>query len=187
MRLTCTSRRKGEVLSSARWGGGERGWEGSETPGGFEAFQLPTPGPRLATSQAWRAPCPWWVTEDTEEVTPPASHQTQITTQNRDTHAETNPQGCQRIARRDKKAFLSDQCKEIEENNRMGKTRDLLKKIRDTPGTFHRGVRPRLEGKPRTPLSSRVATRAVMNIGVHVTLSILVSSVCIPSSGIAGS
>ena len=43
----------------------------------------------------------------------------------------------QRIARRDKKAFLSDQCKEIEENNRMGKTRDLFKKIRATEGTFH--------------------------------------------------
>ena len=43
----------------------------------------------------------------------------------------------QRIARREKKAFLSDQCKEIEENNRMGKTRDLFKKIRDTKGTFH--------------------------------------------------
>ena len=43
----------------------------------------------------------------------------------------------QRIARRDKKPFLSDQCKEIEENNRMGKTRDLFKKIRDTKGTFH--------------------------------------------------
>ena len=43
----------------------------------------------------------------------------------------------QRIARRDKKAFLSDQCKEIEENNRMGKARDLFKKIRDTKGTFH--------------------------------------------------
>ena len=43
----------------------------------------------------------------------------------------------QRIARRDKKAFLSDHCKEIEENNKMGKTRDLLKKIRDTKGTFH--------------------------------------------------
>ena len=43
----------------------------------------------------------------------------------------------QRIARRDKEAFLSDQCKEIEENNRMGKTRDLFKKIRDTKGTFH--------------------------------------------------
>ena len=43
----------------------------------------------------------------------------------------------QRIARKDKKTFLSDWCKEIEENNRMGKTRDLLKKIRDTKGTFH--------------------------------------------------
>ena len=43
----------------------------------------------------------------------------------------------QKIARRDKKAFLNDQCKEIEENNRMGKTRDLFKKIRDTKGTFH--------------------------------------------------
>ena len=43
----------------------------------------------------------------------------------------------QRTARRDKKAFFSDQCKEIEENNRMGKTRDLFKKIRDTKGTFH--------------------------------------------------
>ena len=42
-----------------------------------------------------------------------------------------------RITRRDKKAFLSDQCKEIEENNRMGKTRDLFKKIRDTKGIFH--------------------------------------------------
>ena len=43
----------------------------------------------------------------------------------------------QRIVRRDKKAFLSDQCKEIEEDNRMGKTRDLIKKIRHTKGTFH--------------------------------------------------
>ena len=43
----------------------------------------------------------------------------------------------QRIARRDKKAFLSGQCKEVEENNRMGKTRDLFKKIRDTKGRFH--------------------------------------------------
>ena len=45
--------------------------------------------------------------------------------------------GVPKIARRDKKTFLSDQCKEIEENNRMGKTRDLFKKIRDTKGTFH--------------------------------------------------
>ena len=46
----------------------------------------------------------------------------------------------QRIARKDKKAFLSEQCKEIEENNRMGKTRDLFKKIRDTNGTFHEKI-----------------------------------------------
>ena len=52
---------------------------------------------------------------------------------------KTYPSECrvQRIARRDKKAFLNDQCKEIEENNRMGKSRDLFKKIRDTMGTFH--------------------------------------------------
>ena len=47
----------------------------------------------------------------------------------------------QRIARRDKKAFLSDQCKEIEENNRMGKTSNLFKKIRDTKGIFHAKMR----------------------------------------------
>ena len=46
----------------------------------------------------------------------------------------------QRIARRDKKDFLSDQCKEMEENNKMGKTRDLFKKIRDTKGTFHANI-----------------------------------------------
>ena len=51
-------------------------------------------------------------------------------------HARLNAE-FQRIARRDKKAFLSDQCKEIEANNRMGKTKDLFKKIRDTKGTFH--------------------------------------------------
>ena len=47
----------------------------------------------------------------------------------------------QRIAKRDQKAFLSDQCKEIEENNRMGKARDLFKKIRDIKGTFHAKMR----------------------------------------------
>ena len=54
--------------------------------------------------------------------------------QERYSHLNADFQG---IARRDKKAFLSDQCKEIEENNRMGKTRDIFKKIRDTKGTFH--------------------------------------------------
>ena len=48
----------------------------------------------------------------------------------------------QRISRRDKKAFLSDQCKKIEENNRMGRTRDLFKKIRDIKGTFHAKTGP---------------------------------------------
>ena len=65
----------------------------------------------------------------------------------------------QRIARRDKKAFLSDQCKEIEENNRMGKTRDIFKKIRDTKGIFHprassaktRGFHTQLDEGPETP------------------------------------
>ena len=51
----------------------------------------------------------------------------------------------QRIARRDKKAFLNDQCKEIEENNRMGKTRDLFKKTRDSKGTFQRWAQERTE------------------------------------------
>ena len=51
----------------------------------------------------------------------------------------------QRVGRRDKKAFLSDQCKEIEGNNRMGKTRDLFKKIRDTKGTFHAKMGSRKE------------------------------------------
>ena len=51
-------------------------------------------------------------------------------------YSQLNPE-FQRIARRDKKAFLSGQCKEIEENNRMGNTRDVFKKIRDTKGTFH--------------------------------------------------
>ena len=54
--------------------------------------------------------------------------------QERDSHLNAE---FQRIARRDKKAFLSDQCKETEENNRMGKTRDLFKKTRDTKGIFH--------------------------------------------------
>ena len=63
----------------------------------------------------------------------------------------------QRTARRDKKGFLSDQCKGIEENNRMGKTRDLFKKIRDTKGTFHANTRPRgcsVLGEPPQALPS---------------------------------
>ena len=52
-------------------------------------------------------------------------------------HSNPKDRQCRRIARRDKKAFLSIQCKEIEENNRMGKSRDLFKEIRDIKGTFH--------------------------------------------------
>ena len=58
----------------------------------------------------------------------------------------------QRIARRDKKAFLSEQCKEIEENNRMGKPRDLFKKIEDTEGTFHARMGP-IKDRNRTDLT----------------------------------
>ena len=68
----------------------------------------------------------------------------QIALKRREAKGKGEKEGCthlnagfQRIARRDKKAFLTDQCKEIGENNRMGKTRDLFKKIRDTKGTFH--------------------------------------------------
>ena len=61
----------------------------------------------------------------------------------------------QRIARRDKKAFLSDHCKEIEENNRMGKTRDLFKKIRDTKGIFHAKRGTVMDGNVYGPNRSR--------------------------------
>ena len=61
----------------------------------------------------------------------------------------------QRIARRDKKAFLSDQCKEIEENNRMGKTRDLFKKIRGTKGTFHAKLGSIKDRNGLDPIKSR--------------------------------
>ena len=61
----------------------------------------------------------------------------------------------QRIARRDKKAFFSDQCKEIEENNRMGKTRDLFKKSRDTKGIFHAKMSSIKDRNGRGPNRSR--------------------------------
>ena len=66
----------------------------------------------------------------------------------------------QRIAWRDKKAFLSDQCKEIEENNRTGKTRDLFKKIRDTKGTFHAKIGSRKDIiQRRAKISNQLFTR----------------------------
>ena len=65
----------------------------------------------------------------------------------------------QRIARRNKKAFLSDQCKEIEESNRMGKTRDLFKKIGDTKGTFHAHLATSICKLPAFPLGSCLQRR----------------------------
>ena len=70
----------------------------------------------------------------------------------------------QRIARRDKKAFLSDQCKEIEENNRMERTRDLFKKIRDTTGTFHAKM-------------GTIMDRNVMNTQKNYTKKILMTQI----------
>ena len=75
-----------------------------------------------------------WLSEEALQITVKRREAKSKGEKERYTHLNAE---IQRIARRDKKAFLSDQCKEIEENNRMGKTRDLFKKIRDTKGTFH--------------------------------------------------
>ena len=75
-----------------------------------------------------------WLSEDTLQIALKTREAKSKGEKVRYTHLNAE---FQRIARRDKKAFFSDQCKEIEENNRMGKTRDLFKKIRDTKGTFH--------------------------------------------------
>ena len=75
-----------------------------------------------------------WLSEETFQITEKRRQVKGKGEKERYTHLNAE---FQRIARRDKKAFLSDQCKEIEENNRMGKTRGLFKKIRDTKGTFH--------------------------------------------------
>ena len=75
-----------------------------------------------------------WLSEETLQIAVKRREVKGKGEQERYTHTNAEFQG---IARRDKKAFLSDQCKEIEENNRMGKTRDLFKKIKDTKGTFH--------------------------------------------------
>ena len=75
-----------------------------------------------------------WLFEDTLQITEKRREAKGKGEKERYTHLNAE---FQRIARRHKKAFLSDQCKEIEENNRMGKTRDLVKIIRDTKGTFH--------------------------------------------------
>ena len=77
----------------------------------------------------------------------------------------------QRTARRDKKAFLSDQCKEIEENNRMGKTRDLFKKIRDTKGTFHAkmGTVKDRNGRDLTEAEEKILRRGGKNTQKNCT------------------
>ena len=75
-----------------------------------------------------------WLSEEALQIAEKRSEAKGKWEKERHTHLNAE---FQRQARRDKKGFLSDQCKEIEENNRMGKTRDLFKKIRDTKGTFH--------------------------------------------------
>ena len=75
-----------------------------------------------------------WLSEETLQIAVKRREAKGKGEKETDTHLNAKSQ---RIARRDKKTFLSDQCKEIEENNRMGQTRDLFKKIRDTKGTFH--------------------------------------------------
>ena len=75
-----------------------------------------------------------WLSEETLQIAEKKREAKSKGAKERYTHLNAE---FQRIARRDKKAFLSNQCKEMEENNRMGKTRDLFKKIRDSKGTFH--------------------------------------------------
>ena len=77
---------------------------------------------------------PKWLSEEALQIVVKRREVKGKTEKERYTHLDAE---FKRIARRHKKSFLSDQCKEIEENNRMGKTRDLCKKIRDTKGTFH--------------------------------------------------
>ena len=79
----------------------------------------------------------------------------------------------QRIARRDKKAFLSDQCEEIEENNRMGKTRDLFKKISDTKGTFHAKMCTIKDRSSLDLTEAEILRRGGKNTQKHYTKKIL--------------
>ena len=78
----------------------------------------------------------------------------------------------QRIARRDKKAFLSDQCKEIEETNRMAKTRDLFKKIRDTKGTFHAKMGKKKDRNGRDLTKQKMLRRGGKNTQKNYTKKI---------------
>ena len=83
----------------------------------------------------------------------------------------------QRIARRDKKAFLSDQCKEIEGKNRMGKTRDLFKKIRDTKGTFHAKMGSIKERKGMDLTEAKILRRGGKNTQKNCTKKIFTTQI----------
>ena len=83
----------------------------------------------------------------------------------------------QRIARRDKKTFLSDHCKEIEENNRMGKTRDLFKKIRDTKGTFHAKMRTIKDRNGMDQQKQKVLRRGGKNTQKNCTKNIFTTQI----------
>ena len=85
--------------------------------------------------------------------------------------------GFQRIARRDTKAFLSDQCKEIEENNRMGKITDLFKKIRDTKGTFHLKMSTIKERKGMDPKEVKILRRGGKNTQKSSTKKIFMTQI----------
>ena len=88
-----------------------------------------------------------WLSEETSQI--PEKRREVKGKGEKERHTHFNAE-FQRIARRDKKAFLSDWCKEIEENNRMGKTRDFFKKIRDNKGTFHANKEQKLYGPNRS-------------------------------------
>ena len=83
----------------------------------------------------------------------------------------------QRIARRDKKAVLSDQCKDIEENNRMGKTRDLFKKIRDTKGTFHAKMGSIKDRNSMDLTEQKILRRGVKNTQKNYTKKIFMTQI----------
>ena len=83
----------------------------------------------------------------------------------------------QRIARRDKKAFLSDQCKGIEENNRMGKTRDLFKKIRDTKRIFHAKMGSTKERNGMDLTEQKILKRGGKNIQKNYTKKIFMTQI----------
>ena len=83
----------------------------------------------------------------------------------------------QRIARRDKKALLSDQCKEIEENNRMGKTRDIFKKIRDTKGTFHAKMGKKKDRNGRDLTKQKMLRRGGKNTQKNYTKKIFMTQI----------